>query len=275
MSIDETDLLAYADGHLPPERRAEVETAIACNAELAAQLTAMRASVLPYGAAYDAQPLPPVPAVLRERITELLEAESHRRQQDRAPWPRLAAAFAAGAACCAIGWTLLSGTPASMYAAARTPPWIQAVADYQQLYSRETLTNVTEDHQLTERVIGELRLADAMNVRVPDLRSAGLDFKRVQRLRFHDQPVVQMVYLPERGDPVAVCVTREARADEDPHAWQIDGLTTVAWRRDNLGYVMLGRSSPQSLLELAQRVASAKTASLYGRVVDDATGGTT
>lgn len=265
MSIDETDLLAYADGNLSPQRMAEVEAWVACAPELAARLAAMHASALPYGAAYEAQPLPPLPARLSTRIAELIEADVHRRQARRSFRPRLVAAFAAGVVCCAVSWTLLStGRPLTVTARG-VSPWIQAVADYQQLYSRETLAHVTEDHQLTERVISELRVADGMSVRVPDLRSAGLTFKRVQRLSFHHQPVVQMVYLPEHGEPVALCVTRDARADQNPHGEQIDELSTVTWRRGKLGYVLLGKAPAQSMLELAQHLASGETDSLYGR----------
>jgi anti-sigma factor RsiW len=263
MSIDETDLLAYADGNLSPERVAEVEAGVARSPELAARLAAIRASALPYGVAYEAQPLPAVPARLRARIADLIEADSRRRQPRGAAWPRLAAAFAAGVVCCALTWTLLSTGPRAL-TAPLVSPWIQAVADYQQLYSRETLAHIAEDHQLSERVIGDLRDVDGMNVRVPDLRSAGLTFKRVQRLSFHQQPVVQMVYLPEHGDPIAVCVTRDERADEDPSARQIDALSTVAWRRGSLGYVLLGRASVQSMLELARQLASGELGSLYG-----------
>ena len=175
------------------------------------------------------------------------------------------AAFAAGVVCCALSWTLLSTWQPLALTARGVAPWIQAVADYQQLYSRETLADVTEDPQLSERIIGELRVVDGMTVRVPDLRSAGLTFKRVQRLSFHRQPVVQMVYLPEHGDPIAVCITRDVRADEDPHVQQIDELSTVSWRRGNLGYVLLGKAPAQSMLELARRLANGDTGSLYGR----------
>ena len=265
MSIDETDLLAYADGDLSPARMAEVDAVVARAPELAARLAVMRASVLPYRAAYEAQPLPPLPTSLSTRVADLIEAESRRQRARRSSGPRLVAAFAAGVVCCALSWTLLSTWQPLALTARGVAPWIQAVADYQQLYSRETLADVTEDPQLSERIIGELRVVDGMTVRVPDLRSAGLTFKRVQRLSFHRQPVVQMVYLPEHGDPIAVCITRDVRADEDPHVQQIDELSTVSWRRGNLGYVLLGKAPAQSMLELARRLASGDTGSLYGR----------
>jgi anti-sigma factor RsiW len=269
-NIDETDLLAYADGHLSPERRAEVAAAIASSADLAACLAAMRASVLPYRAAYGAQRLPPLPVRLSARVAELVEHDFGRPKRRSSSRVRLVAAFAVGVACGAVALTMLS-TRLPLSSGVRVSPWVQAVADYQQLYSRETLASVTEDHQLTERVINDLRLIDGMIVPVPDLRSAGLTFKRVQRLSFHHQPVVQMVYLPERGDPIAVCVTWDARADEAPHAQQIGELSTVAWRRGKLAYVLLGKAPSETMLDLAERLASGRTESLYGRGGSDRT----
>src|SRR5262249_56877602 len=61
MVIDDRDLLAYADGQLAPERRAEIEAAIASSADVAARVNAMRASALPYAPAFEAQILPPIP----------------------------------------------------------------------------------------------------------------------------------------------------------------------------------------------------------------------
>jgi anti-sigma factor RsiW len=150
-------------------------------------------------------------------------------------------------------------------ATAQVEPWIQAVADYQQLYSRATVTHVTADPQLSARVISDLWTADGMRVVVPDLHGAGLSFKRVQRLSFRGQPVVQMVYLPEQGEPVALCVTRDARRDEKPRAQQMGELTTVAWRHGEFGYVLLGKAPAQALMDLGSRIAKGRTNSLYGR----------
>jgi anti-sigma factor RsiW len=264
MHIDDTDLLAYVDGQLPPRRRAEVEAAVTVSPELTPRLHTLRASALPYAAAFQAQALPPVPQELSQRISELISADAQRDQRRSSSWPRLAAAFAAGVLCCAIALRLL--TPgASAPATAQVAPWIKAVADYQQLYSRATLANINENPELTRRVIDDLRISDGMRVSVPDLRSAGLTFKRVQRLNFRERPVVQMVYLPEQGEPIAVCATPDARPDETPHAEQIGEMRTVAWRRGNVGYVLLGRGSTQALMELSRRIAGGDTSSLYGR----------
>jgi anti-sigma factor RsiW len=265
MGIDDTDLLAYADGRLSQARRSEVETAMATSPHFAARLDAMRASDLPYAAAFEAQALPPVPPELRQFVGDLLGADAQRRQPRASSWRTVAAAFAAGALCCAIALQLLSTAATPRAGTAQVSPWIKAVADYQQLYSRATLANVTEDPTLSVRVINDLRLKDGIGVVVPDLRSAALTFKRVQRLSFHDRPVVQMVYLPEQGEPIALCATPDPRPDERPHAQQVGELNTVSWRRENLGYVVLGKQPAAALLDLGRRIASGSTNRLYGR----------
>jgi anti-sigma factor RsiW len=263
MNIDDTDLLAYVDGLLPPERRAEVEAAVTASPELTARLQTLRASALPYAAAFQSQTLPPVPTELSQRISDLVCADTQRERRRRSSWPAVVAAFAAGVMCCAIALRLLS-PGASPPPTAQVAPWIRAVADYQQMYSRATLANLNENTELSRRVMDDLRVNDGMKVAVPDLRSAGLTFKRVQRLSFHDRPVVQMVYLPAQGEPIAVCATPDARPDQMPHAEQIGEMRTVAWRHGSVGYVLLGRGSTEELMELGRRIASGETGSLYG-----------
>lgn len=265
MAIDDRDLLAYADGRLAPERRAEIEAAMASSADVARRVSVMRASALPYAAAFEAQSLPPVPPELSRRIRALVSADRQRQQRVQWAWPRMAGVFAAGVLCCAVALRLLSFGVTPLAPAAQVEPWIQAVADYQQLYSRATVMHVTEDPQLSARVVSDLWTADGIKLVVPDLRAAGLTFKRVQRLSFHARPVVQMVYLPEQGEPVALCVTRDARPDERPTAQQIGELSTVAWRQGELGYVLLGRGSAQALLDLGRHIASRQANRLYGR----------
>jgi anti-sigma factor RsiW len=269
MSIEDSLLMAYVDGELSPEGRSEVEAAVAHSPELAERLSAMRASALPYGAAFERQVLPPVPPQLARRISELAAVNAVAPLPAKARvWPRMAAAFAAGTLFCLVALELRPNAGPLLSGAAPVAPWIQAVADYQQLYSRETLASVTEDPQLTREIVGNLRRADALAIQIPDLRSAGLAFKRVQRLNFHGQPVVQIVYLPEQGGgPVALCVTRDREPDASPRAQQVGEMQTVAWRRGNLGYVLLGKGSQIDLSRLGHRIASGEAAPLYSRRV--------
>jgi anti-sigma factor RsiW len=267
MNVDDTMLMAYVDGQLSMDQRAELEAALAQSPELSKRLAAMRGSVLPYRAAFERQALPPMPPALRVRVEGLAGAGVGSRSLRRRNFYRLALAASMAAVAVFCGMLPLWPTHVPTISQnAAVSPWIQAVADYQVLYSRETLTYTREDHALSEKIVGNLRDADGMAVSVPDLRSAGLIFKRVQRLSFHQQPVVQMVYLPGQGEPVALCVTREGGADVAPHAQRIGEMNVVVWRRDHLGYALLGKEAGSDLITLGRRIAAGGSANLYGDV---------
>ncbi|WP_250501229.1 zf-HC2 domain-containing protein [Caballeronia sp. GAWG1-5s-s] len=272
MNVDDTLLMAYVDGELAPEQRAEVEAAIAHSDDLAGRVAALQASVLPYRAAYERRPVPPVPESLTRRIDELVSvttAQKRRpaRASGRFPMQWAAAAFVAGAICSGVLTGYLGGMNPLKPG---VDPWVRSVADYQVLYGRDTVANIREDKVSTEQVLADIHQRDGMPVNVPDLRQAGLKFKRVQRLNYHDRPLIQMVYLPERGDPVALCVIEEAKSDEPVRTQQVGEMKTVTWRTNRLAYVLLAKDTSLDLQKLGQGIASGKVAELYGQSAEDA-----
>jgi hypothetical protein len=49
-----------------------------------------------------------------------------------------------------------------------------------------------------------------------------------------------MVYLPERGVPVTLCVIKDSRPDESIAQKKVDGMTAVSWRQNELAYALIG-----------------------------------
>ncbi|SAK84580.1 transmembrane anti-sigma factor [Caballeronia catudaia] len=266
MNVDDSLLMAYVDGELSPEQRGEVEAAIAHSDELAARAAALQASVLPYRAAYDRQTVPPVPESLTRRIEELVsvsapqERSAPRGGSRRFSMQWAAAAFVAGAICSGVLTGYFSGVNPLKPG---VDPWVQSVADYQVLYGRDTVANLREDKATTEQVMADIHQRDGMPVDVPDLRQAGLKFKRVQRLNYHDRPLVQMVYLPERGDPVALCVIEENEGDAPVRSSRVGEMNTVTWRANRLAYVLLAKTPSIDLQAIGNSIAGGKTAPLY------------
>nr|WKF62066.1 hypothetical protein HUO10_006598 [Paraburkholderia busanensis] len=188
-------------------------------------------------------------------------------------WPKFALAFAAGVFCCAVGLRLVpqltgaSGNGALSTASndAGMTPWIKAAAGYQQLYTRDTVALLQPDANFTAATVADIRHTDDLAVQIPDLRSQGLTFKRVQRLRFHDKPLVQIVYLPEKGKPVALCVLKEAKADAAPSSANVHGMDVVAWRRGQLGYALIGEPGSVDLDALGKQLYHGQVAATIGR----------
>jgi anti-sigma factor RsiW len=293
MKIDDATLLAYVDGELSTDECAGVEKAIRESDEIAARVSMLRASQLSYAEAFDEQALPPVPESLSRSVDELIrrhrsgassqraasladsgnDGESrefpgdnvHRlkpraRSLPRLSWPTLAVAFVAGAFCCGLALHLvpqMTGGRGGFVTASNDSgmaSWIKAAAGYQQLYSRDTIAQLQPDLVVTASTVADIRNVDNLAVQIPDLRSQGLTFKRIQRLRFHDKPLVQIVYLPEKGKPVALCVLKEAKDDAAPSSASVDRMAVVAWRRGQLGYALIGEPGNVDLDALGKQL---------------------
>lgn len=315
MTIDDAQLMAYADGELPPSEHADIERAVRESADMTARVAMLRASRLPYAEAFSQQSLPPVPERLAQRVDEMIR--QHLREADaiarmthdpandgpspaspaasapaaptqqaaadnvhplptrpratpRAALPWLAVAFVAGAFCCGLALHFvpqLTGSPATTMAAANpgVSPWVAAAASYQELYTRDTVAQLQPDLQATAATVDAIHHDDDLALQVPDLRSVGLTFKRIQRLRFHDKPLVQIVYLPAKGGPVALCVLKEARADAAPAGSQVGGMDVVAWRRGQLGYALIGAPGDVDLAALGKQLFDGQVSATISR----------
>ena len=123
-----------------------------------------------------------------------------------------------------------------------------------------------EDRKTNARILDHVRAADGISLQVPDLRTAGLTFKRVQALDFQGHTLVQIAYLPERGTPVALCAYHEAGPDTSPHMQDVDGMHAAIWRRNNVGYALVAKGSDVDIGELGARIANGDTPALYGAV---------
>jgi len=283
MNIDDILLMSYVDDDVSPEQRAQIEAAIAASPEVGSHVAALRASRLPYQAAFARQAIPPVPEALTRRLDELLRqpvrAPSPPVEASRVPGTRkhstlawLAVAFVAGAFFCGAALRFAPEfvpgfMPGFVPAKAQQPlPWIQAVVGYQEMYTRDTLANVSDDPKLTAETVSQIRRDDALAVNVPDLRETGLSFKQLQRLRFRNRPVVQIVYLPEHGNPVALCVIGDSRPDQPVQTQQVGSMKVVTWRRGKLSYALLSKDADIGLQAVGAHIADGAGPALFGQL---------
>jgi anti-sigma factor RsiW len=261
VSPDLETLRAYVDGELPQQHRAALEAALAVNPELAAQVDMLYASRLPYQRAFAQAPVPPVPETLQARVAELaaVALASQHVPQD------IAVAGAGGhrRRRLAFAGLLLLGVGAGVgYAVGlrRTPgdgpavePWLLKVASYHSMYTRETVlddgTGLAQAAVLKQRLSQQLGL----HMKVPDLSAQGLRFARAQQLQFEGRLVVQLVYLPQTGAPVALCLMRAAAQPE--RLLVLQGLQVLAWHAEGWAYVLIGE--PGAQLQTIKRRTSA------------------
>jgi anti-sigma factor RsiW len=286
MNSDDIELLAYVDGTLSTHERDALERRLAASSDVASRIAWLEASRLPYAQAFAQQRLPPVPPSLERMIGGIAQAArleasagTARKQtpQDscrHVASGRIAAAFVAGAL---IGGAALHffiddarlHITRATQSVAVVAPWVDAAMRYQQLYSRATLADVRADRASAKAIVARIRHDDALAVDIPDLSAYGLTFKRVQRLRFNGQALVQIVYLPEHGDPVALCMTRETQADAIPAyraVTSVASMAAITWWRAEVGYALIGASDDTRLDALAQHIADDDTAPLFNSI---------
>jgi anti-sigma factor RsiW len=291
---DDAQLLAYVDGGLSPEERRAVEAQLRESAEARDKLALLRASRLNFEDAFAQQNLPAVPDSLKLKVDEMVRAhrarESNESNESGLPAGKSAPAAASAsvsapmrspmrgvpvwlAAACVAGAFALGlfarfgplaalNAPASGGAqmAANTgtgvSPWVMAAVGYQKLFTRDTLAYMEVDSAAAAKIVRDIRSDDRLALRVPDLTSAGLTFKSVQRLRFNNKPLVQIVYLPKNGQPVALCVMKDSNPDKAVATRTVDAMDVATWRQAELSYALIGQSGDVDLAALGKRISN-------------------
>lgn len=275
MTVDDVMLMEYVDGTADPDVSARVERAAAQSSDVAERLAAMKASAFPFGELFERQVLPAVPEQLTACVAKMTATQTTQATPRRMSTPWLAVAFVAGVLSTGLAFkafsligddsqSAVSQLAALVSPSEAMPGWARAVVDYQDLYSRDTVAGLTENHEATVRLVDDVQQMDGMRVRVPDLRNAGLTFKRVQRLNYKGRPIVQMVYLADRGAPVALCAITDAGPDASLHARNIGDMKAITWRKGNIGYVLVSKDAPIDLPQVGERIAKDEVPALYG-----------
>lgn len=247
IKLDEGTLVAYVDGQLTDEDTHAVTAALANDPAARAIVEQLRRTPASLRSIFDATLHQPLPPTLAEYV---LHSPIARRPIHQV---RLLYATAAALVLFGVGLALGILFGASSERAptvAVTEPWVAAVADYQVLYGRETLTQpdaTPDDWRNTELRLGHQLGRD---VRIPDFSAHGLAFKRGQLLEFDGQPLIQLAYLPHTGKPIAYCIIATPQSDSPPTAGNAHGLSYVHWRRGGLAFVVIGEAEENRLRAL-------------------------
>jgi anti-sigma factor RsiW len=237
--IEETELHAFIDGELPPDRAAAVQAALAAEPSLAARVAAYRADQLRLQALLGPVADRPLPPSWRARIQSY-------RAPGRISGPRMAVAAA-------LALALLGGT-ATLLQQRHGQDTILAEAQGARdgtLLPTETITGAVLAKPGTDLW---LQAALSLNVRPPDLTKFGY---RLVTMDVYRGPAAGLVYRNAQAAVLTIYVRKsagDARFDLLRHG----KLRVCIWQDDVVSAVMTADMSAGEMM----RVASAAYSSL-------------
>ena len=255
--LSDTDLSAYADGQLSPERAAAVEAALARDPEAAARLHAIREQNRLLARALDPWLVEPIPQRL---LDAAVSPVAPRRAWWRHPAPAVAASLVVGVS---IGWfardawLVGQGTPTT---------FAQQAAFSHTIYASDQGRPVEIAAADSERLVRWLSRRTGVNVQAPDLTSVGFALVGGRLVAGNEKPTGLFMY----EDASKRRLTLQWRKN-DPGTREVGfryasegDVGILYWIDRNCAYALSGNADRGQLFALARLVDSQLTASYIG-----------
>jgi hypothetical protein len=120
--------------------------------------------------------------------------------------------------------------------------WHQYVAIYQALYIPNTLTHIKNTPQNQQKELDRVVLISGKRVGLDQLNSyKGLNYKRAQILGFEGKPLVQLTFLTQHDNPVALCILKASSLKTTAiETRQMEGMRAASWQKNGYAYLLIG-----------------------------------
>jgi anti-sigma factor RsiW len=240
--ISESELHAYIDGELAPERHGEIEAHLASSPELAERLNAYRRHEDALRARFDPVVSETVPdRLLQRRIT----GPRVLRYAAVAGWLMLGGA---------AGW-FLHGTQGAE-PAVDAPTWARRAAVAHAVYSPEVRHPVEVGADQEAHLIAWLSKRLGADLRIPQLNALGYSLVGGRLLPGDQAPAAQFMYQDARGQRLTLYVrTNREQNRETAFRFAQDGSVRVFyWIDRGLGLALSGEIGRDELLRVATTV---------------------
>ena len=237
MSIMDSDqlLMAYADGELDEAAAREVEQRIACDPRARAQVDLYRGTA----------------SLLRSACGEASYAQAAARPPPPPPRPGLSRGRAALALAASIGLGVLGFGVGRALPGPGNPDFLAEAAEYHTVISRETTHLAETPASRPDEATAWLGARIARKLVVPDLTRTGLRFAGARLLVIDGQPVADLLYTRERGQPVALCIARMSGDARPIRLVRRDGMQLASWQDGSFVYVVVGDLDRRAAREIA------------------------
>ncbi len=259
MSRYSDKLSAFLDGELPADEMLAIETALASDPDLQAELETLMAVDAGLEALFESQLDVPVPlemaATVRDASEELGVAEVVKTRPSWVP-ALVAASIAAVILAGGGGYFLGSGQIGSVQTAqAAVPGWLVDIADYHRIYSAQERHLVEVPAEESEHIETWLTATLGTDVRIPDLTSQGLEFAGARLLVAAGKPVSQLMYKDASGDVVALCQISTTTPQDQQSIRTLASFDMVSWGNATSNFVIVGATGRADLKAIADAAA--------------------
>jgi anti-sigma factor RsiW len=246
--IDETELHAWIDGQLEPDRARMVEAAVTADAELAAKVNGWAIQNDEIRALYG--------GVADEPLPERLRAKNIASRQSRRRWlTPIAASIAWLAVGLAGGWLAndMLGDRALVEASRHVA---QEAMSAHLVYAAEVLHPVEVFADQEAHLVKWLSKRLGHEIRMPDLTPLGFQLVGGRLLPAEGGvPAAQFMYEDEPGRRVTVYISLYESGQETAFRYQeMQGVGAFVWLEPEMGYAIAGDIPREPLLAVSEIV---------------------
>lgn len=242
-SFRDEDLTAYLDGEADEALRRDIDDALTYDAKLQSRLNALMLDRDSLVAEWDTllSDAPPPPEILSEPV---------RGSRTRIP------AYARFGAAAAVIVALFVGGVTGFYVPDRSlESWQAYAAAYHALYVEDTLSHVTVSEAVAEEQLARIGQSLGKNISLESLQNVDrLEYKRGQVLGFEGQPVIQLAFLSDGKQPIALCIRPAPGAqDRSLEPDRMFDMSAVQWTKQGFEYLLVGGQDDALLKSFAER----------------------
>lgn len=250
---DDGLLAAYLDGALDAAAVADLHARLAAEPALRSRLDLLRTGDRPFAEAYQALLAAAPSDRLQANLAAALSANRARPARTTGGLRRYAMGIAAGILLFALGIT--AGTLWG-YLYPPQPGWRQVVAEYFVLVTPETLAVVQSDPAALSAELSVLGERLSLPLSADRLMLPEAELKRAQLYEFRGRPLVQVSYLVDAGEPMALCIIANGRPDAPLNFEEREGSNVVYWTHGGRGYMLIGKTPRPVLEAYAENIAA-------------------
>ncbi|EIC85680.1 anti-sigma factor [Serratia sp. M24T3] len=254
--VNDTLLVAYLDNELDAEQRIKLEQRLQHDEALSARLEALAHSQLDFSGAFEPLLAQAPVASLQKNLDALSDKKAPDSSRDGVTRRSLLAA--------AIGLVAI-GMGVERYALSPSQNtvddgWRNLVAQYMSLYSAETLADINDSPAEQKQELDRVAREVGIGLSPAQLKLSGAQLKNARILRYDEYNIAQISWLDEQFGPLALCITRSDKSNDQAQAAEVRrGMNVVYWRRNGYNFMLIGRAPAKNIqqqgLELLNNIS--------------------